>query len=398
MSDVPTTATFKLSERVERIGVSATLAVLMEAQRLKAEGVDVVDFGPGEPDFPTPNHIKQAAVRALEENFTKYTPTAGMPELRQAVCDWHAREFGSSYQPHECLITVGGKQAIFNTMSALIEAGDAVLLPAPYWVSFPEVVRYAGGQVARVETEEANGFRLTAAAVERAWTEAVKLVIVNSPCNPSGAVVARQEFARIFELCRRRGALLLSDECYSHFLYGEAPFSVASLPESKPHLIVCGSLSKTFAMTGWRLGYALAPAPLIQAMTRLQSHSTSNPTSIAQKAGVAALRGSMDSVQAMLAEYARRRARVLQGLNAIPTLRCAEPQGAFYAYPNASAWMREHGVRSTTELAKRLLADAHVAVVPGEAFGTQEHFRLSYATSMERIEEGLRRLHQFFSA
>lgn len=396
MPEVPAT-TFKLAERVERIGVSATLAVLNEADKLKAQGVDVVDFGPGEPDFPTPEPIKQAAIQALHDNFTKYTPTPGIPELRQAICDWHARELATAYQPAECLVTVGGKHGVFNAVSALIGRGDDVLLPVPYWVSFPEIVNYCGGRVVPVPTEEANGFRLTAAAVERAWTDSTKLVIVNSPNNPSGAVVDREEFARIFDLCRRRGALLLSDECYSHFVYDGAPFSVASLPEAKPHLVVVGSLSKTFSMTGWRLGYALAPPPLVQAMIRLQSHSTSNPTSIAQKAAVAALRGPMESVRTMLAEYARRRARILQGLNAIPTVRCAEPHGAFYAYPNVGAWMRARGVKTTTEVAKRLLSEVHVAVVPGEAFGTAEHLRISYATSMERIEEGLRRLRRFFS-
>jgi len=390
--------TFKLAERVQRIGVSATLAVLNEAEKLKAQGVDVVDFGPGEPDFPTPEPIKQAAIQALRDNFTKYTPAAGILELRQAVCDWHARELGTRYEPAECLATVGGKHGVFNAVSALISRGDDVLLPAPYWVSFPEIVNYCGGRVVPVETEEANGFRLTAAAVERAWTEATRLLIVNSPNNPSGAVVAREEFVRVLELCRRRGALLLSDECYSHFVYDGAPFSIAGQPESKPHLVVVGSLSKTFSMTGWRLGYALAPAPLVQAMTRLQSHSTSNPTSIAQKAGVAALRGPMDSVREMLAEYARRRARILAGLNAIPHIRCAEPHGAFYAYPNVGAWMKARSVTSTAEVAKRLLTEVHVAVVPGEAFGTSEHLRISYATSMERIEEGLKRLSQFFAS
>lgn len=392
------TTTFKLAERVERIGVSATLAVLQEAERLKAQGADVVDFGPGEPDFPTPDNIKQAAIRAIHDNFTKYTPTAGIPELRQAICDWHARELKTAYQPAECLVTVGGKHGVFNAVSALIGRGDAVLIPVPYWVSFPEIVNYAGGRVVPVETEEGNGFRLTAATVERAWTEATRLVIVNSPNNPSGAVIDREEFARILDLCRRRGALLLSDECYSHFVYDGAPFSAASLPEAKPHLVVVGSLSKTFSMTGWRLGYTLAPPPLVQAMVRLQSHSTSNPTSIAQKAGVEALRGPMESVRAMLAEYARRRARILEGLNAIPGLRCTEPRGAFYAYPNVGGWMQARKVKTTTEVARRLLDEAHVVVVPGEAFGTREHLRLSYATSLERIEEGLRRLRQFFSA
>lgn len=397
MADWVATAN-KLAERVERIGVSATLAVLAEAERLKAQGIDVVDFGPGEPDFPTPEHIKQAAIRALEENFTKYTATAGIPELRRAVCDWHARELGTAYERRECIVTVGGKHGVFNALSALVGRGDAVLIPAPYWVSFPEIVNYLGGRPVPVPSEEANGFRLTAADVERAWVDGTRVVIANSPNNPSGAIIAREEFARILALCQRRGAWLLSDECYSHFVYEGAPFSIGSLPDAKSQVILVGSLSKTFSMTGWRIGYVLAPEPLVEAMIRLQSHSTSNPTSIAQKAALAALRGPMDSVRAMLAEYTRRRARVLAGLNAIRQLRCAEPQGAFYLYPNGRAWMRAQGVRSTTELARRLLEEAHVAVVPGEAFGTAEHFRLSYATSMERIEEGLRRLQQFFSA
>ncbi len=389
--------TIKLADRVNRIGASATLAVLQDAERLRAQGIDVVDFGPGEPDFPTPDHIKQAAVRALEENFTKYTPTAGVPALRQAICDWHARELGSRYQPRECVVTVGGKHGVFEALSALIERGDSVLIPAPYWVSFPEIVNYLGGRPVPVPTDEAAGFRLTAAGLERAWVDGARAVIVNSPSNPSGAIVEPEEFARILALCRRRGAWLLSDECYSHFVYDGAPFSIASATDSKPHLIIAGSLSKTFSMTGWRLGYVLAPEPIAQAITRLQSHSTSNPTSIAQKAALAALTGPMDTVKAMLAEYARRRARVLEGLRAIPSLQCAEPQGAFYVYPNARAWMDPAGVKTSTELARRLLDDARIAVVPGEAFGTGSHFRLSYATSMDRINEGLTRLQKFFS-
>jgi len=388
----------KLAGRVERIGVSATLAVVQEAERLRAQGVDLVDFGPGEPDFPTPEPIKQAAIRALEENFTKYTPAAGTAELRNAACEWHRRELGSDYQPKQCIITVGGKHGIFNTISALVERDQPVLIPVPYWVSFPEIVRYAGGRPVFVPTEEENGFQLTAANLERAWVEGTRVVIVNSPNNPSGAVLEPEEWGRLLALCRDRGAWLLTDECYSHFVYRGAPFSVASLPEAKGNLIVCGSLSKTFAMTGWRLGFTLAPEPIVQAMTRLQSHSTSNPTSIAQKAALAALTGPMDSAQQMLAEYRRRRARVLEGLGQIPTLRCAEPQGAFYVYPNLSDWMRAHGGQSTTEVAQRLLEEARVVVVPGEAFGTNEHIRISYATSMERIEEGLRRLKKFFSA
>jgi aspartate aminotransferase len=386
----------KLADRVQRISVSATLAVLAEAEKLKAQGVDVVDFGPGEPDFATPDPIKQAAVQALEQNFTKYTPAAGIPELRESICDWHRRELGSHYRPAECLVTAGGKHGIFNALGALINPGDRVLLPVPYWVSFPEIVHYVGGEVVPVPTEEAQGFRLTVEAVRRAWQEGVKLIILNSPCNPSGAIIAREAFAGILELCRERGAWLLSDECYSHFIYSGTPFSAASLGDSKAHLIVVGSLSKTFAMTGWRLGYVLAPEPLVQAMTRLQSHS-SNPTSISQKAALQALRGPMDSAREMLAEYGRRRELVIRGLNNIPNVNCADPQGAFYAYPNVGSWMRQAAVGSTTDLARRLLQQAHVAVVPGEAFGTQEHLRISYATSVDRIQEGLTRLKKFFT-
>ena len=390
--------TIKLAERVNRIGASATLAVLQDAERLRAQGIDVVDFGPGEPDFPTPDHIKQAAVRALEENFTKYTPTPGIPPLRKAVCDWHARELGSRYEPRECVVTVGGKHGVFEALSALVGRGDPVLIPAPYWVSFPEIVNYLGGRPVPVPTDEAGGFKVTAADLERAWVDGTRAVILNSPCNPSGAVIEAGEFERILALCRRRGAWLLSDECYSHFVYDGAPFSVASLADAKPHVIVVGSLSKTFSMTGWRIGYVLAPEPIAQPVTRLQSHSTSNPTSIAQKAALAALTGSMEPVKTMLAEYARRRARVLEGLRAIPSLSCTTPQGAFYVYPNARVWMERAGVRTTTELARRLLDDAHIAIVPGEAFGTEHHFRLSYATSMDRIELGLQRLTRFFSS
>ena len=388
----------KLAERVQRIGVSATLAVVQEAERLRARGVDIVDFGPGEPDFPTPDNIKRAAIRAIEENFTKYTPVAGTMELRQALAAWHARELGTAYSAAECIVTVGGKHGIFNASSALVERGDTVLIPAPFWVSFPEIVNYLGARPVPVPTDEAGGFRLTAADLERAWVDSTRMVILNSPNNPSGAVVDAEEAARILDLCRRRGAWLLTDECYSHFVYDGRPFSLAALPGAKPHVIVAGSLSKTFSMTGWRIGFTLAPEPVVQAMNRLQSHSTSNPTSIAQKAALEAVTGPMDSVQSMLAEYRRRRDRILEGVRRLPGVRCAEPRGAFYVYPNVGDWMRQHSVGCTTELARRLLDTARVVVVPGEAFGTAEHLRLSYATSMERIEEGLKRLEQFFSA
>jgi len=388
----------QLAERINRISVSPTLAVLAEAERYKARGIDVVDFGPGEPDFPTPENIKRAAIRAIEQNFTKYTSTQGIAPLREAICDWHAAQLGSSYTPAECIVSVGGKHAIFNAINALIEPGDEVIIPAPYWVSYPDIVKYAGGRPVFVQTEPSDGFCLRAAQVEMALGPRTKVLIVNSPSNPTGTVIPPDEFARIFEVCRRRGLWLLTDECYSHFVYPPAqPFSVAGLPDSKPHLIVVGSLSKTFAMTGWRVGYALAPKPLVDAMLKLQSQSTSNPTSIAQHAALEALRGPMDSVAAMLAEYTRRRARILEGLRALPGISCTEPQGAFYAFPNFIARLN-NGANDTVTLARQLLEREHLVVVPGDAFGAPGFLRFSYATSLERIEEGLRRLDRFLAA
>jgi aspartate aminotransferase len=369
----------------------------MEAEKLKAKGVDVVDFGPGEPDFPTPEHIKQAAIEALRQNRTKYTPTAGIAPLREAVCQWHARELGSSYEPAECVINVGGKHAIFNAVSALIQEGDEVVIPAPYWVSFPDIVKLAGGEPVFAPTKASEGFRSSAAQIEQAITPRTRMVIINSPNNPTGAVISPAEFERIYDVCRRREIWLMTDECYSHFTYGDAkPYSIASVAGSKPHVIVIGSLSKTFAMTGWRLGYTLAPKPLIDAINKLQSQSTSNPTSIAQYAALAALTGPMDSVPLMLAEYAKRRTRILNGLRAIAGVTCPEPSGAFYAFPDVSARFGG-GVSNSTALARQLLERQHVAVVPGDAFGAPGCLRFSYATSIERIDEGLRRLEAFFS-
>ena len=388
----------RLAKRVNRISVSPTLAVLMEAEKLKARGVDVVDFGPGEPDFPTPEHIKQAAIEALRENRTKYTPTAGIAPLREAVCRWHARELGSAYEPAECIINVGGKHAIYNAVNALIEDGDEVIIPAPYWVSFPDIVRLAGGEPVFVSTEASEGFRARAQQIEQAITPRTRMVIINSPNNPTGAVIPPADFERIYEACRRRDIWLMTDECYSHFTYGAAkPYSIAGINGSKPHTIVIGSLSKTFAMTGWRVGYTLAPKPLIDAVNKLQSQSTSNPTSIAQYAALAALTGPMDSVPLMLAEYARRRTRILAGLRAIAGVTCSEPSGAFYAFPDVSARLAD-GSGDSTILARHLLERQHVAVVPGDAFGAPGFLRFSYATSIERIDEGLRRLEAFFSA
>ncbi len=388
----------KFAERVNRIAVSPTAAVVMEAEKYKARGVDVVDFGAGEPDFPTPEHIKQAAVTALERNQTKYTPAAGIAKLREAICTWHAGQFGTSYQPAQCVATSGGKHAIFEVMGALVDTGDEVVIPAPYWVSYPDIVKFCGGTPVFVETDPNAGFTLHAEQIEPALTPRTRMVIINSPCNPTGAVLSDAEFTRIAALCAGRGVWLMSDECYSHFIYGGVrPFSIASRPEAGPQTIIIGSLSKTFAMTGWRVGYVLGTEPLVGAVIKQQSQSTTNVTSIAQHAAIAGLTGSMESVGEMLAEYARRRDRIYKGLNDLPGVTCVEPKGAFYAFPHI-AGPRGKGHADTAAVTKALLEREHIAVVPGEAFGAPGYLRISYATSIARIEEGLKRFQHFFAA
>ena len=385
----------EIADRIALISVSSTMKVAADAEKLRAQGVDVVDFGAGEPDFPTPDNIKHAAIRAIEGNFTKYTNAGGTLELKQAVCERHARDFGTAYTPAECIISVGGKHVIFNLTQALVNPGDEVIIPVPYWVTYKDVVNYAGGKCVFVETDEQNGFTLTAAMIEPYLTARTKMILFNSPSNPSGAVLDRQEFEKIYHLTSRRGIYLLTDECYCHFLYQGTPFSIASLPGAKETVLVAGTLSKTYAMTGWRVGFGLVPQPIAGAMLKLQSHSTSNPTSISQKAGVEALRGPQDSVQVMLAEYRRRRDFVVRRLNEIPGVKCAEPKGAFYAYPNIGAALGKKGIQNTLQFSERLLSEAHVAVVPGEAFGTDRHVRISYATSLHELTRGLDRLHEF---
>ena len=384
-----------IAERISRISVSSTMKVAADADKLRQQGIDVVDFSAGEPDFATPDNIKQAAVRALEQNFTKYTAAGGTAELKKAVIERHASDFGTSYKPSECVISVGGKHVLFNLTQAVVDEGDEVIIPVPYWVTYKDIVNYAGGKCVFVDTDENNGFKLTAAMIEKNLSPRTRMVIINSPSNPSGAVLDRKEFEKIYELTSSRGIYLLTDECYCHFLYDGSPFSIASLPGAKETVLVAGTVSKTYAMTGWRIGFGLTPEPIAVAMTKLQSHSTSNPTSIAQKAAVEALRGPQDSVPEMLAEYRRRRDFVVPRLRQIPGVTCNLPEGAFYAYPNISCALGKNGINTTLDFADRLLKEAFVAVVPGEAFGTETHVRISYATSMTELERGLDRLQKF---
>jgi aspartate aminotransferase len=373
------------------------MAVAEAATKMREQGIDVVDFGPGEPDFPTPENIRQAGARAMEAGFTKYTAVGGIRDLRKAIVEKHARDFGSNYEISECLVNLGGKHAIFNVFSAVINEGDDVVIPTPYWVSFSDIARYVGANPVFLHTKEDEGFRLTANMLEHSLTPKTRMVVANSPNNPSGAIIDDEEFVKITRLCKERDVYLLSDECYAHFLYeGRKPFSIAGHRDLKSHIIIAGSLSKTYAMTGWRLGYVLALPEIIQAVNKLQSHSTSNPVSFAQKAAIEALNGPQDSVREMLGEYSRRRTFVLQRLRAIPGVRCAEPGGAFYAYPNISASFNR-GIKDTLDFSVKLLEKQHVAVVPGEAFGTAEHIRISYATSMEQLDKGLNRIREFMT-
>lgn len=388
-------ATLALAERISRISVSSTMKVQADADRLRREGIDVVDFGAGEPDFPTPANIKQAGIAAIEQNFTKYTNAGGVEELKQAIVERHATDYGTAYSTKECIINVGGKHAIFGLTQALLDPGDEVVIPVPYWVTYKDVVNYAGAKCVFVDTDEDDGFRLTAKHLEPHLTAKTKMILINSPNNPSGAVLDREEFERIFHLARQRGIWLLTDECYHRFVYEGAPYSIACAKDAKDTVLVAGSLSKTYAMTGWRMGFVLAPAPVCGALLKLQSHSTSNPTSIAQKAAIEAVRGPQESVTAMLAEYRRRRDYVIGRLRAIPGMKIGEPNGAFYAYPNVGSFFRAGGVTSGMQFAERLLSEEAVAVVPGEAFGTNAHIRISYATSLAELERGLDRIARF---
>jgi aspartate aminotransferase len=383
-----------LAERISTISVSSTMKVAADADRLRREGADVVDFGAGEPDFPTPENIKRAGEAAIEANFTKYTAAGGTMDLRQAICHRHATDYGTSYSSNECIVTVGGKHAIFNLVQVLVDPGDEVIIPVPYWVTYKDVVNYTGGKCVFVETDENAGFELKAEMVERHLTSKTKLVLINSPSNPSGGVLPREEFEKILSVTSKRGVWLLTDECYCRFLYEDEPFSIASVKGAKDSVVVAGSLSKTYSMTGWRIGFALGPASVIGGAVKLQSHSTSNPTSISQMAALEAVRGPQESVGVMLAEYRKRRDYVAARLRAIPGVTMTMPKGAFYAYPNVSVGFGA-GIRSAMHFAEKLLADEFVAVVPGEAFGTNEHVRISYATSMAELERGLDRLERF---
>jgi len=385
------------ADRIGRIEVSATMAVAAEAAKLRSQGANLVDFGAGEPHFPTPQPIKDAAIAAIQANFSRYTVVPGIPDVRKAIVDRHAADFGSEYGIDEAIFTTGGKLALFNAIQILVDHGDEVILPVPYWVSFKDIIQYAGGKVVLLETKEAEKFRITADAIERAVTPRTKAIILNTPSNPAGSVVSAEDLERIVRLAHERGIFLLLDECYAYLNYAGKPVSGGSFTFAKEHIVILGSLSKTYAMTGWRAGFALASKAVTANLSKLQSQSTSNATSFVQKAAVAALTGSQECVAEFRAEFIALRDYMLAKLAEIPGITCTKPEGAFYVYPNMSAYIGKGGIKSATELATRLLHEAHVVTVPGEAFGTAEHIRISYPVTKQNIDEGTRRMKEFLT-
>ncbi|GMU66125.1 MAG: aspartate aminotransferase [Acidobacteriota bacterium] len=388
----------QLSGRVARIGESATLRVSRRASELRAAGVDVVDFGAGEPDFDSPVVAVEAARRALADGFTRYTPTAGIPALRRALAERYARDFGAPWSSADTLVTVGGKGALFEVALALFEEGQEVVLHTPAWVSFAEQIRFAGAEVVAVATDGADGFTIHAERLIAAIGPRTRAVILNSPCNPTGGTISAAELRRLVEECARRGVLVISDETYERFVYGGAPpVSAAALATEFPDTVVLvGSFSKTYAMTGWRLGYLLGPRPLVEAAACIQGHATSNPTSFAMVGALAALEGAESDVRAMIAEYEARRDLLVDRLNSIAGVSCLAPRGAFYVFPDVSASYRE-GRSGSLEFAERLLEEEAVAVVAGEAFGSDRHVRISFACSRAALDEGVRRIERFLA-
>ena len=385
----------QLSDRVQNIKPSPTLAVTNRAAELRAAGKDIIGLGAGEPDFDTPKHIKDAAIKALENGFTKYTAVDGTPSLKKAIIDKFQRDNGLSYEPNQILVSCGGKQSFFNMALALLNAGDEVVIPAPYWVSYPDMVRIAEGTPVIVETTQANRFKITAAQLEAAITPKTKLVVLNSPSNPSGVAYTEAELKSLATvLLKFPNVLVATDDMYEHILWAEGGFHniLTVCPELYDRTIVMNGVSKAYSMTGWRIGYIAGPEALVKAMKKIQSQSTSNPTSIAQYAAEAALNGSQECVQEMLSAFKVRHDYVVKALNKLPGVECIESDGTFYAFPSFKGAMEATGCTTDVEFAEKMLIEAEVALVPGSAFGTPGHMRLSYATSMQNLETAIERL------
>ena len=389
-----TTEKFRFAHRVTSIAPSPTLLVMNHAAELRSKGIDVVDLGPGEPDFGTPRRIAEAAKRAIDEGHTRYTAVAGCIELRRAIADWYNRRYSAGLSPANVIAGTGGKQELFNLTLALVSDGDEVIIPSPYWVSFPDQVIFAGGKPIFSATDPADHFRPTLRSIESAFSPRTRGVILNSPCNPSGAVVRENDLRAIVEFCHNRGLFLIFDETYEFFVYdGQKHVSPARWFSEFPEtIIVVNSLSKTFAMTGWRLGFAIAHPDIIAMIANIQSHSTSNPSSISQQAAIEALQSGGDEVKKMLDAYTERRAWLVDALNSIRGIDVRPPDGTFYMFPKVSALYGRKGVSGSQAFSDYLLNTGHVAVVPGAAFGADDHVRISYATSLDRLKEGVARI------
>jgi len=380
-----------LSKRAGLISPSITLAITAKAKKMKQEGIDVIGFGAGEPDFDTPDYIKEAAKNSIDSGFTKYTPASGIPELKAAVCNKLKKDNGLDYEVSEVIISCGAKHALYNAMQVICDEGDEVVLPSPYWVSYSEQIKVAGGLPVFVETREENGFKITPEQLRKAITPKTKLFIINSPGNPTGSVYSKEELQLISGVLVEAGIYCISDEIYENIIYdGAEHISIASLG---------AEIKKSYSMTGWRIGYAAGPREIIKAMSNLQSHSTSNPTSFCQKAGITALEGPKETQKAMVVEFAKRRDYIVERLNSIEGISCRKPEGAFYVFPNISKLLRkkykEKEIKDSVSLSQILLDNAKIAVVPGAAFGADGYLRLSYALSMENITKGMNRLEEF---
>jgi aspartate aminotransferase len=387
-----------IAERTKLIKPSVTLAIAAKAGKLRSEGIDVVNFSAGEPDFDTPEHIKAAAVEALRKGMTKYTDVKGIEPLRAAIVHKYEREHGLSYRKEDVLVSCGAKHSVYNVLQAIVNPGDEILIPAPYWVSYSDMALLAGGVPKLIPTNETTGFRITAEQLEAALTAKTRVFVLNSPCNPTGASYDKDELLAIARVLEKHNCLIISDDIYEKIVYDNFRVHnlVALSPGVRDRTIIVNGVSKTYAMTGWRIGYAIGPADIISAAAKIQSQSTSNPTSIAQAAALEAISGPQIEVDRMVREFKQRRDVIVDKLNALPGIHCLKPQGAFYVFPNVSSLLGRTAdgkkLASPCDFADYLLEEAKVAVVPGEDFGSQEHIRFSYATALEDIEKGCKRI------
>jgi len=387
----------RFAQRMGRVTASPTLKVTAEADRLRRQGVDVIDLGAGEPDFGTPEHIKDAAHAALDANFTKYTPSAGVLELREAVGQRYRLDYGVEIKPEEVIMTAGGKQALYNTAMALFEQGDEVITHGPFWPTICDQIKLSDATPVVVQTHREDGFAIKASAIIEAITPRTKAIIVNSPCNPTGALISEAEMAAIADAAAARGIWVIADLTYERLIYDPVPHNLVRIlfDRMRDRTIICSAASKAYAMTGWRCGWAIGPKAVIGQCNVLQGHSTSNINSITQKAAIAALTGPQDGVTTMLNEYRTRRDAVHTWLTADPRFECVKPSGAFYLFPYVAGLLSPDGIKSTGELAEAMLKDVAVAITPGEGFDAPGFFRLSYATSIERLQESVTRIQSF---